>query len=295
MKLFRRNLDISHAAPRPATSADLTRVSRLLRDGARRFQGFVGGELEPLLASAPGIVLEGDGELWGVALCSWRVANTSWLRGFALAEGLAVAKGADALLGPLHALLRTQGLAQLYYSGDDASALWLQPLLLDRGYVIDTNVVVYEKRALFVPGAGNQQAVVRAARASDADAVTTLDGRCFDAQWTKDAHVLGPAIVQGPLFSVAELEGRLAGYAYATSHFGGRLIHLVRIAVDPQFQGQGIGVRLLAEVVDYARAHGADTITLNTQSYNAHAQRLYQWFGFNLTGERQTVLRHDLN
>ena len=294
MKLFRRSLDISRAVPRPAAAADLTRVSRLLRDGARRYQGFSGEELEPMLASAPGVVLEGDGELWGVALCGWRAANTTWLRGFALAEGLAVAPGASALLGPLHALVRTQAVARLFFAGDDSSALWLQPLLLERGYAIDTSVVVYEKRSLYVPDAGNQQVQVRAAMVSDTDTVTALDARCFDAQWTKDARLLGPAIVQGPLFIVAELGGRLMGYAYATSHFGGKLVHLVRIAVDPQAQGRGIGVRLLAEVVSYASMRGADTITLNTQSYNTHAQRLYEWFGFGLTGERQTVLRYDL-
>jgi ribosomal-protein-alanine N-acetyltransferase len=294
MKLFRRSLDISHAAPRQAAAGDLTRISRLLRDGARRYQNFVGAELEPLLAGAPGVAIEGDGELWGVALCGWRAANTIWLRGFAVAEGLPVAQAADALLGPLHALVRAQGVAKIYYSGDDSSALWLQPLLLDRRYVVDTTVVVYEKRSLAVPSQGNQRVAVRPALVSDAAAVTALDGRCFDAQWTKDARVLGPAIVQGPLFIVAELDGRLAGYAYATSHFGGRLVHLVRIAVEPSLQGQGVGVRLLAEVVAYARLYGADTITLNTQSYNAHAQRLYQWFGFALTGERQTILRHDL-
>lgn len=295
MKLFRRSLDISQAAPRPAAPADLSRVSRLLRDGARRYQSFAAGELEPLLASAPGIVLEGEGELWGVALCSWNAASTTWLRGFAVAEGLPVAHGASALLEPLHGLARARGMTRLYYSGDDSSALWLQPLLLDRGYVIDTTVVVYEKSSLHVPDSGNQRVLVRPASASDIDAVTALDGRCFDAQWTKDARVLQPAIVQGPLFILAELDGQLAGYAYATSHIGGRLLHLVRIAVDPLFQGQGIGVRLLAEVVGYARTRGADTITLNTQSYNTHAQRLYQWFGFSLTGERQVVLRHDLN
>ena len=93
---------------------------------------------------------------------------------------------------------------------------------------------------------------------------------------------------------VAEINGQVIGYAFATSHFAGRLMHLVRIAVLPQYRGQAIGVRLLADLVDFARVRGTDLITLNTQSYNTDAQRLYEWFGFRRTGERQAILRFDL-
>jgi ribosomal protein S18 acetylase RimI-like enzyme len=68
----------------------------------------------------------------------------------------------------------------------------------------------------------------------------------------------------------------------------------VRIAVLPSQQGRAIGVRLLAEVIAFARTRGASTLTLNTQAHNLRAQRLYEWFGFHRTGEQQTVLRYDL-
>ena len=68
-------------------------------------------------------------------------------------------------------------------------------------------------------------------------------------------------------------------------------VPLCRVAVH---QGQAIGVRLLADVVDFARVRSADVLTLNTQAHNTSAQRLYEWFGFHRTGEQQTVLRYDL-
>ena len=72
------------------------------------------------------------------------------------------------------------------------------------------------------------------------------------------------------------------------------LFRSVRLAVRPQAQGQGIGVRLLAEVVAFARQQNADLLTLNTQAYNHRAQMLYEKFGFLLTDESQPVLRYDL-
>jgi [ribosomal protein S18]-alanine N-acetyltransferase len=155
-------------------------------------------------------------------------------------------------------------------------------------------VIVYEKQQLDIPGGGNPAVQVRPAEAVDLAEVLRIDRACFEAQWTKDDTILGPAVAQGPYFVVAAIEGVSVGYAYATTHFGGRLVHLVRIAVDPARQGQGIGVRLLADLTAYAEEIGATMMTLNTQAYNQSAQRLYRWFGFSVTGERRLVLRRSL-
>ncbi len=294
MRFFRRSLDLLQATPRPADTADLPQLTRLFRDATRRYYGFASGELEPTLDQAPGIVLEANGELWGAALCSWRADSTIWLRGLAVVDGLEPRSGLGAMLLPLHALLRNQGITKVFYASDDGANTWMQSTLQARGYVPDTEVVVYEKRALSVPSHGSDLVHIRPALPLDLASVIMLDRACFDAQWVKNERILGPAMDQGPLFIVAELGARIVGYAYATSHFGGRLVHLVRIAVDPAHQGRAIGVRLLAEVIDFARQSGANAVTLNTQAHNAHAQRLYEWFGFVPTGERQKVLRFDL-
>jgi ribosomal protein S18 acetylase RimI-like enzyme len=93
---------------------------------------------------------------------------------------------------------------------------------------------------------------------------------------------------------VAEFGGELVGYAFLTGHQGGRLYHLVRIAVAPGYQGRGIGVRLLAEVVDYCSSRRAHVLTLNTQADNHTAQRLYEWFGFTRNGDHQIVMGCEL-
>ncbi|NTV63929.1 MAG: GNAT family N-acetyltransferase, partial [Oscillochloris sp.] len=145
-----------------------------------------------------------------------------------------------------------------------------------------------------IPHGGNPNVQIRPATSVDIPEVLRLDQTCFEAQWTKGEEILAPAIAQGPLFMIAEQAEHVVGYAYATSHFGGRLIHLVRIAVDPGYQGRQIGIRLLAAVTSFAAGHGATLITLNTQAYNTHAQRIYRWFGFAPTGECQIVMRRPL-
>lgn len=294
MWLFRKGLDLSRAVSRPVTADDLTPVSRLLRDGARRYYGLSGADLPALLAAGHGVALVAGTELYAVAVVSVPTATTCWLRAVAVAEGVEVRAAVAALITALHTMIAARGLRHIFFAGDDSAEGWLAPLLLADGYQKETEVLVYEKSNLAIPAGGNPDVQVRGARPVDLPEVMRLDRACFEPQWTKDDTILGPAIEQGPFFMVAELDGALVGYAYATTHFSGRLVHLVRIAVAPEWRGARIGVRLLADLVAYADDLHATAVTLNTQSYNLNAQRLYRWFGFVATGERQAVLRRGL-
>jgi len=81
---------------------------------------------------------------------------------------------------------------------------------------------------------------------------------------------------------------------YQFNDLDGEHGHLTRIAVHPNFQGQGIGVRLMAEAMDFFQAVGVKVITLNTQRDNFAARRLYRWFGFHRLDEEALVLRRAL-
>lgn len=294
MSFFRRPIDLSKATPRQATEHDLLAVSRLLRDGTYRFFNAPSSDLPAFVASDQVVVLAAGEQVIAAAAVDWPVEQVCWLRGLMFASGVALSDGFDALLPPLHDLLRARGLRKIFYAGDMSADSWVQPGLLRRGYVRETDVIVYENRRLDIPAAGKQDVTLRHAESVDLPAIMAVDRAAFTPQWVKDEGVLSPSIADVPFFIVAELHGALVGYAFATAHFNGRLVHLVRIAVHPAQHGQGIGVRLLAQVVAYARLAGAESLTLNTQLENTRAQRLYEWFGFQRTGERQRVLRMDL-
>ncbi|NOK63138.1 MAG: GNAT family N-acetyltransferase [Chloroflexi bacterium AL-W] len=294
MSLFFRRLDINLAVPREGHLDDLMAISRLLRTEKHRFLGVPGGELPALVAGAPTMLLVSGPAIWGVVVASWQIQNVSWLRVIAFANGLPPKDGFPALLGPFHALLRTKGIQHIFYAGDISADLWIQPLLQSYGYVHDTQVVVYEKHTMDIPSLGNTQVRIRPVQPVDLAAILQVDQVCFTSQWMKDDGVIGASITEAPLFIAAEFDDVIVGYAFVSSHFDGHLIHLVRIAVDPAYQGLAMGVRLLAEVTSYARSVGAHTLALNTQADNHNAQRLYEWFGFQRTNEHQTIMRYDL-
>jgi ribosomal protein S18 acetylase RimI-like enzyme len=294
MRLFRRSLDLSLATPRAGTPDDLTAVQRLLRNSVHRYTSYPSPHLPSLLAGAPAIVLSAGREIWGAAVAGWSIETSAWIRVLTLADGMFVGPSLDMLMPAFHELLLARQVQHLFYAGDEAADRWVQPSLLGCGYMHETDVVVYEKTDMAVPAAGNPAVRLRHAEAVDLPVILAIDRDCFAAQWNKDESALGPALCEVPYFVVAELAGQTAGYAFATTHFAGRLVHLVRIAVLPSFRSRAIGVRLLADVVEFARGCGAETLTLNTQAHNTQAQRLYEWFGFRRTGEQQVVLRYDL-
>jgi ribosomal protein S18 acetylase RimI-like enzyme len=97
---------------------------------------------------------------------------------------------------------------------------------------------------------------------------------------------LVPALRSQPqaLVLLALIEGRVVGLAncfYGFSTFAAReLLNVHDLAVLPDYQGRGIGRRLLAAAEERARVRGCIKLTLEVLETNGGARRLYQSFGF---------------
>lgn len=61
-------------------------------------------------------------------------------------------------------------------------------------------------------------------------------------------------------------------------------IELVNVSVWPEFQGRGIGKRLVAHAIESARASGAKAIEIGTGSTGVAQLALYQKAGFRIVG-----------
>ena len=290
MPFFRRSFDPNHALARPAAAHDLPAIASLGYQSARRYLTSTLEEALDLVAQEPTAVLEYEGRVVAAAQAGWRVAPNAWLRSILIDSRIEARAALPPLIGALHQLLPVRGISAIYVTLDEWSAPWLRRPLDDLGYEQIMSVIGYDKLSMAVPSEGNPGVVVRQARADDLQAVLQIDMACFPTPWVKGEEILGPALISAPYFSVAEFSGTIIGYTYVTIYQDGRHAHLVRIATVPTHQGSGVGVRLLAEVVRFCRHREITLLSLNTQDYNQYAQRLYEWFGFERTGEIQAVL-----
>jgi ribosomal protein S18 acetylase RimI-like enzyme len=78
------------------------------------------------------------------------------------------------------------------------------------------------------------------------------------------------------------LDGMPVAYQFSTGGEGNA--HLSRMTVHPAQQGKGIGAALLANALENYRLQNIKTVTLNTQTDNLPSRRLYERFGFEVTG-----------
>ena len=88
---------------------------------------------------------------------------------------------------------------------------------------------------------------------------------------------------------VAELDGRVVGYALIgtpTPLPASVRVQMIRgLAVDPAYQGQGVGRTLIDAAIAEATARGAVKLSLRVLSTNEGARRLYASAGFEVEGK----------
>jgi len=111
------------------------------------------------------------------------------------------------------------------------------------------------------------------------DQLVGLDHAAFPWIW-RNSDVEFSLYVQEPgveLYGVVE-DGRIVAYIGFTAFLGWG--HIDRVAVAPELQGQGLGLRLTRFATDRLVRVGARRIGLSTQITNEPARRMYEKLGF---------------
>jgi ribosomal protein S18 acetylase RimI-like enzyme len=134
--------------------------------------------------------------------------------------------------------------------------------------------------------------VVRRYRHSDAAAVLDLHHSALahagaDAgpgPWDADLEdVEGAYLATGGEFLVGVLGSRLVAMG-ALRRLDPHTLELKRMRVDPAYQRQGYGRRVLQQLLDRADELGCDQVTLDTSPRQTAAIALYRQYGFEQTG-----------
>jgi ribosomal-protein-alanine N-acetyltransferase len=116
-------------------------------------------------------------------------------------------------------------------------------------------------------------------------AVLKIESQVYPRPWTLTLFLSELNLRSSRYYVAARVDGLLAGYAGLM--FAGEEAHVTNIAVDPARHRQGIGTRLMVNLVRAAVAHGARHLTLEVRMSNAAAQAMYRRFRFETEGVRK--------
>ena len=185
-----------------------------------------------------------------------------------------------------------QAFARLDRSSHDEVAAMLSELTVaDRKRLTEAMETI--ERLLGLSGAvPSRPAILRDPRPGDMGYVVQSHGALYAGEYGFDAtfEALVAEIVAKFITSfdaarercwIADIDGDAVGSVFLVRH-SDDVAKLRLLLVDPAGRGQGIGQRLVAECIAFARACGYRKITLWTQSILLAARKIYQDAGFKL-------------
>jgi ribosomal-protein-alanine N-acetyltransferase len=290
VQLFGTRVRRAELSVGPARGNDLPELRRLIKESSRVHLNLDWWTLDDWVGNPAFLVAQSGKRIAGMAMGVRDAPPVAWLRALVVEDGLDTGALLDAILPPMFGALRTQGVPALTCL---AWAEWLSGKLPERGFAPMAHVVTLRKDDVTVPDDRFTAGVlVRPAQPADLDAVTDIDHAAFEVEWWYSETTFFRVLSSPNRFIVAERNGEPVGYAFGNVY--GPQAHITRLAVHPAHQRQGIGARLMQDLVTHLAASGADTITLNTQTHNESSLRLYRRFGFMPLGNAVTVWQRAL-
>jgi len=146
---------------------------------------------------------------------------------------------------------------------------------------------------------------IRPVRAEDIGAITAIygaqvEGSVSTYEYERPGIIemqrrMEAIVAQGYPYLVAEIDGQVAGYAYASSYRARRAYRLTvesTVYVDTARQGGGIGAALLHTLIEACTARGfRQMIAVIGEAANAGSVRLHERLGFRTVGVFQGIGR----
>ena len=120
----------------------------------------------------------------------------------------------------------------------------------------------------------------------DADGVARVEAACMPVPWSRQSFWEEASHTDAYYLIARDVDRDNLIVAYAGCWVLANEGHITNVAVDPDYQGQGLGRRLMNELTSRVKALGVDSMTLEVRPSNTVAINLYTNLCFRSVGQR---------
>lgn len=271
---------------RSASRFDLPALSRFLDSAPRAHRHLDWCPPLDWLGSQPFMILDSDEGIQACLVCPEDPPDIAWIRYFACAIGV----------NPLTVWPQLFQSCLEYYQNRKQTLLpalglsdWFINLLRRNGFQFHQHIVslIRDTSDPLPPVGANSDLFIRIMQPEDLEKVAEIDRLAFEPIWQNSLHQVRLSYDQAAYATIAEMGETIVGYQISTSNMFA--YHLARLAVLPAYQHHGVGMALVADLINRAIQDRIWQITINTQDNNQSSLALYQKAGFTLTGEQFPV------
>ena len=130
--------------------------------------------------------------------------------------------------------------------------------------------------------------VIRKMAMDDLSVVLQIDRQSFPLPWPERSYRFELSKNPAAHLMVADLDedGQQAVIGFIGCWIIVDEVHISTLAVHPDHRRQGVGERLLLEMLDYVLSKGVETASLEVRESNQAAISLYQKHGFSIEGRK---------
>ncbi len=215
----------------------------------------------------------------------------TWLRWFAIMNGAAASATARTAMEHLREVLVSRGVCEVWCITRRSD--WIHNVLPECQFaLVDRLITLQHNGKLAQPAPRATVCQIRSAKDADIACVAAVDRAAFAPPLHYGEAWLRRMRRFSHTFTVALSEGEVVGYQLTTRHFYHN--HMVRLAVHPVFQRQGIGRLLLVREIARLQSENTPALSLNVMASNTRALQLYVHLGFRVVDEETFVWRREL-
>jgi ribosomal-protein-alanine N-acetyltransferase len=238
----------------------------------------------------PFFLMENEGKIDALLNFTADPNGIAWARTFAVSSPVPIPAAWNKLFSSTLEYFRSNPPAQL---AAVSIYEWFADLLRHSGFKHKQDIVTFHHSQAAVPlNNTNTDFKIRRMVSFDLTSVETVDRSAFEPLWQTPLPGLSTAFNLSFYSTVTSIKENIVAYLISTEK--NLNIHLARIAVLPEYQGQGIATRLITDFLESCKLNNIQEITLNTQSDNHQSISLYKKMGFLPSGDSYPVLVYQM-